>query len=159
MWWSKWRWRGQDTHRIRASWKCIQNLVGCKEGTKQDARSRLKWHNVTTVPLKNETRELKKHNLNQGSLQWKVLVKVIINLYVSNKAWILRFICRSELHRNGWRILINLGAHSYHTVSSNCVLCSMEWPTDAKMCSEFIFLQVHSTCFGRYTRPSSGVQV
>ena len=36
---------------------------------------------------------------------------------------------------------------------------SMEWPTDATVCSEFISLQVHSTCFGRYTRPSSGVQV
>ena len=35
---------------------------------------------------------------------------------------------------------------------------SMEWPTDATLCSEFISLQVHSTCFGRYTRPSSGVQ-
>ena len=42
---------------------------------------------------------------------------------------------------------------------TNLFLCSMEWPTDATICSEFISLQVHSTCFGRYTRPSSGVQV
>ena len=54
----------------------------------------------------------------------------------------------------------NMNSWSWTTFHSRSyMLYAMEWPTDATMCSEFIFLQVHSTCFGRYTRPSSGVQV
>ena len=40
--------------------------------------------------------------------------------------------------------------------SSNLVLWNNQ---QMRQCAgKFISLQVHSTCFGRYTRPSSGVQ-
>ena len=94
-------------------------------------------------------------------ITWNMLDSLGLRLRQHSQSWIF-------LKNNFFWEEINESGGDFHrcqitsllkTVLIRTFRYSMEWPTDATMCSEFISLQVHSTCFGRYTRPSSGVQV